>query len=62
MSRTVQCQMLNQELEGRAFQPWPGEMGKRVFDNLKNQIMHPAGKLSIRSAHSGHSNHPIFQG
>ncbi|MDZ4729275.1 MAG: oxidative damage protection protein [Xanthomonadales bacterium] len=37
MSRTVQCQMLNQELEGLAFQPWPGELGKRVFDNISQQ-------------------------
>jgi Fe-S cluster biosynthesis and repair protein YggX len=37
MSRTVQCQMLNQELEGLAYQPWPGELGKRVFDNISQQ-------------------------
>ena len=37
MSRTVQCQMLKQELAGLAFQPWPGELGKRVFDNISQQ-------------------------
>jgi Fe-S cluster biosynthesis and repair protein YggX len=37
MSRTVQCQMLNQELEGLAYQPWPGELGKRIFENISQQ-------------------------
>ena len=37
MSRTVHCQMLNQELEGLAYQPWPGELGKRIFDNISQQ-------------------------
>lgn len=37
MSRTVQCQMLNQELEGLAYQPWPGELGKRIFDHISQQ-------------------------
>jgi Fe-S cluster biosynthesis and repair protein YggX len=37
MSRTVRCQMLNQELEGLAYQPWPGELGKRIFENISQQ-------------------------
>ena len=37
MSRTVQCQMLNEELEGLAFQPWPGELGKRIYDNISQK-------------------------
>jgi len=37
MSRTVQCQMLNQQLEGLAYQPWPGDLGKRIFDNISQQ-------------------------
>jgi Fe-S cluster biosynthesis and repair protein YggX len=37
MSRTVQCQMLKQELEGLAYQPWPGELGKRIFENISQQ-------------------------
>ncbi len=37
MSRTVQCRMLNQELEGLAFQPWPGELGKRIYDNISQK-------------------------
>lgn len=34
MSRTVFCKKLNKEAEGLAFQTWPGELGKRVFDNI----------------------------
>jgi len=34
MSRKVQCVLLNEELEGLDFQPYPGELGKRVFENV----------------------------
>ncbi len=37
MSRTVFCQKLNQEAAGLAFQTWPGELGKRVFENISQQ-------------------------
>lgn len=34
MSRTVFCQREQRETEGLDFIPWPGEMGKRVFENV----------------------------
>ena len=34
MSRTVFCQKLKIEAPGLAFQTWPGELGKRVFENI----------------------------
>lgn len=34
MSRTVFCQKLNKEAPALAFQTWPGELGKRVFENI----------------------------
>ncbi len=34
MSRTVFCQREQRETEGLDFVPWPGEMGKRVFENV----------------------------
>ena len=37
MSRTVFCQKLNIEAEGLAFQTWPGELGKKVFENISQQ-------------------------
>ena len=37
MSRTVFCQKLNVEAPGLAFQTWPGELGKRIFDNISQQ-------------------------
>lgn len=37
MSRTVHCRMLNEELEGLAYQPWPGELGKRIFEGISQQ-------------------------
>ncbi|MCW8091024.1 oxidative damage protection protein [Alteromonas sp. ASW11-130] len=34
MSRTVFCQHLNKEEEGLDFQLYPGDLGKRIFDNI----------------------------
>jgi len=37
MSRTVFCQHLNKELEGLAFQLYPGDVGKKIFDNISKE-------------------------
>jgi len=37
MSRIVHCQLLDQDLEGLAFQAWPGELGKRIYENISQQ-------------------------
>ncbi|NMP30839.1 oxidative damage protection protein [Thalassotalea sp. M1531] len=37
MSRTVFCQNLNKDAEGLAFQLYPGEVGKRIFDNISKE-------------------------
>jgi Fe-S cluster biosynthesis and repair protein YggX len=34
MARMVQCVVLGKEAEGLERQPYPGELGKRVFDNV----------------------------
>lgn len=34
MSRIVFCQKLQREAEGLAFVPWPGALGKRVYENV----------------------------
>ncbi|MDG1904995.1 MAG: oxidative damage protection protein [Arenicella sp.] len=34
MSRMVFCKKLQKELPALAFQTWPGELGKRVFENI----------------------------
>ncbi|WP_299074982.1 oxidative damage protection protein [uncultured Paraglaciecola sp.] len=34
MSRTVFCQRLQQEADGLDFQLYPGELGKKIFDNI----------------------------
>ena len=34
MSRTVNCQMLHKELPALEFQPYPGELGQRIFDHI----------------------------
>jgi Fe-S cluster biosynthesis and repair protein YggX len=37
MTRMVNCVKLGQEAEGLPRQPYPGELGKRVFDNVSKQ-------------------------
>ena len=34
MSRIVQCVKLNKEGEGLKFAPYPGELGKRIYQNV----------------------------
>ncbi|WP_085299011.1 oxidative damage protection protein [Cognaticolwellia mytili] len=34
MSKIVFCQKLQKEAEGLRFQLYPGEVGKRIFDNI----------------------------
>jgi len=37
MSRTVSCVKLQREAEGLAFAPYPGELGKRIYDNVSKE-------------------------
>ena len=37
MTRTVKCLKLNKEAEGLDFQTWPGELGKKIFDNISKE-------------------------
>ena len=37
MTRTVNCVVLGQEAEGLDYQPYPGELGKRIFDNVSKE-------------------------
>jgi len=37
MARQVQCVKLKREAEGLDFPPYPGPLGKRVFDNVSKE-------------------------
>ncbi len=37
MTRTVHCVKLGREAEGLDRQPYPGELGKRIFDNVSKE-------------------------
>ncbi len=37
MTRMVQCVKLGREAEGLERQPYPGELGKRIFDNVSKE-------------------------
>jgi Fe-S cluster biosynthesis and repair protein YggX len=34
MARTVQCIHLKKEAEGLTYSPYPGELGKRIYENV----------------------------
>ncbi len=37
MARTVKCIKLGREAEGLDFLPYPGELGKRIFENVSKE-------------------------
>ena len=37
MARTVNCVKLGKEAEGLDFPPYPGELGKRIFENVSKE-------------------------
>lgn len=37
MSRMVQCTKLRREAEGLDRQPYPGDLGERIFENVSRQ-------------------------
>lgn len=37
MTRMVDCVRLGREAEGLAFAPWPGELGRRVYESVSKQ-------------------------
>lgn len=37
MSRKVHCVKLDEEADGLDFPPWPGELGRRLYDNVSKQ-------------------------
>jgi Fe-S cluster biosynthesis and repair protein YggX len=37
MARTVNCIMLGKEAEGLDFPPYPGDLGKRIYENVSKE-------------------------
>ena len=37
MARMVQCVYLKKEAEGLGFSPYPGELGKRIYDSVSKE-------------------------
>ncbi|HXD07416.1 MAG TPA: oxidative damage protection protein [Burkholderiaceae bacterium] len=37
MARTVQCVVLKKEAEGLEFMPYPGELGKRIYQSVSKE-------------------------
>ncbi|MBQ0959503.1 oxidative damage protection protein [Ideonella sp. 4Y11] len=37
MARTIQCIFLKKEAEGLDFPPYPGELGKRIYDQISKE-------------------------
>lgn len=47
MARMVQCMKLGREAEGMDFPPLPGELGKRVFENISKEAW--AGWIKLQT-------------
>ena len=37
MTRTVHCIKLDKEAEGLDFPPYPGELGKKIYENVSKE-------------------------
>jgi Fe-S cluster biosynthesis and repair protein YggX len=37
MARMVHCSYLKKDAEGLDYQPYPGELGKRIYDNISKE-------------------------
>lgn len=37
MSRTVQCVVLDEEAEGLEYPPYPGDLGRRIYENVSKE-------------------------
>ena len=37
MSRTIFCARLQREAEGLDYAPWPGELGRRIYENTSKE-------------------------
>jgi len=37
MARIVHCVKLGRDAEGLAFAPWPGELGRRIYDHVSKE-------------------------
>ncbi len=37
MTRIIHCSHLKKEAEGLSFAPYPGELGKRIYDNISKE-------------------------
>ena len=37
MARTVQCVLLKKEADGLDFSPYPGELGKRIYEQVSKE-------------------------
>ena len=37
MTRTVNCVLLKKEAEGMDYAPYPGELGKRIYENVSKE-------------------------
>lgn len=37
MPRTVNCSKLGREAEGLDFAPWPGELGRRIYESVSKE-------------------------
>ena len=55
MARTVQCIKLGKEAEGLDFPPYPGELGKRIYESVSKEAW---AALAQAADHAGQREPP----
>lgn len=49
MSRTIFCTFLQREAEGQDFQLYPGELGKRIYNEISKEA---SGAVAAQTDHA----------
>ncbi len=49
MSRTIFCTFLQREADGRDFQLYPGELGKRIYNEISKEA---SGAVAAQADHA----------
>lgn len=56
MARKVNCIKLGRDSEGLDFQPYPGELGKKIFENVSKEAWNEWIRLQTMLINENHLN------
>ena len=58
MARMVQCVYLKKEAEGMAYAPYPGDLGKRIYDSVSKEAFEAWKRPQTRLVNENRLNLP----